>query len=93
MGRLFEDVSNPPKAPERDYGILSLGRQLYDQDKQFRELIIYCSDGDILRYNAYQKSSVEKVLTLLEFTRERQRREKEMLDKHGKNTDRVHRKH
>ena len=46
----------------------------------------------MVRYGAYMKSSVEKALTLLEFNQERRRRELESIEKHGKNTDRVHSK-
>lgn len=86
------DGTNPPQSPKQDGGILSLGRQLYDQDKEFREIIIFCAEGDVVRYGAYMKSSVEKALTLLEFNQERRRRELESIEKHGKNTDRVHSK-
>jgi hypothetical protein len=41
-------------------------------------------------YNAYAKSSIEKALTLLEFNQERRKRELESIEKHGKNTNRVH---
>lgn len=87
------DGASPPQSPKQDGGILSLGRQLYDQDKEFREIIIFCAEGDVVRYNAYMKSSIEKALTLLEFNQERRKRELESIEKHGKNTNRVHGKH
>jgi len=46
-----------------------------------------------VRYNAYMKSSIEKALTLLEFNQERRKRELESIEKHGKNTNRIHGKH
>lgn len=84
------DGTSPPKSPKQNNGILSLGRQLYDQDKELRELIIFCAEGDIMLYNAYMKSSVEKALTLLEFNQERRRRELESIEKHGTDTNRIY---
>jgi hypothetical protein len=90
LGNIFRDVSVPPSGSRGVDEITSLGRQLYDQDKEYRELVIYLSEGDVLRYNAYMKVSVEKALTLLEFNRERQKREMESLKSDGTNTDRIY---
>lgn len=64
-------VPNPPTSDAGSSEILSIGAELYKNDVNWRELFISIADGDIIAYNEYMKSPLEKALTLFSYNRKK----------------------
>jgi hypothetical protein len=60
-------IDSPASSNGGDAEILSLGAELYMNDTNWKELFIFMAKGDILAYNEYMKSSLEKALTLFAY--------------------------
>lgn len=67
MGAIDSPAQGDGGVPE----ILSIGAELYRSDLNWRELFISLAQGDIIAYNEYMKSSLEKALTLFAYNRKR----------------------
>lgn len=62
-------VPNPPTSDAGSSEVLSIGAELYKNDVNWRELFVSIADGDIIAYNEYMKSPLEKALTLFSYNR------------------------
>ena len=60
-------IDSPASGDAGDVEILSLGAELYMNDVNWRDLFVSMAKGDILAYNEYMKSSLEKALTLFAY--------------------------
>ena len=60
-------IDSPASGDGGDVEVLSLGAELYMSDVNWRELFVSMAKGDIVAYNEYMKSSLEKALTLFAY--------------------------
>lgn len=67
MGR----IPNPPTSNSGADEVLTIGAELYMNDVNWRELFASMAQGDIIAYNEYMKSPLEKALTLFSYNRKK----------------------
>lgn len=67
MGR----IPNPPTSNSGPDEVLTIGAELYMNDVNWRELFVSMAQGDIIAYNEYMKSPLEKALTLFSYNRKK----------------------
>lgn len=64
-------IPNPPTSNSGPDEVLTIGAELYKNDVNWRELFVSMAEGDIIAYNEYMKSPLEKALTLFSYNRKK----------------------
>jgi hypothetical protein len=64
-------IPNPPTSNSGPDEVLTIGAELYKSDVNWRELFVSMAEGDIIAYNEYMKSPLEKALTLFSYNRKK----------------------
>lgn len=64
-------IPNPPTSNSGPDEVLTIGAELYMNDVNWRELFVSMAQGDIIAYNEYMKSPLEKALTLFSYNRKK----------------------